>query len=1015
MNRRKVWCLTLCILSFLFVYAGTATGSVHPQKIIVAAGESSGPFYFLDEEGKPDGWMIDLWELWSKKTGIEVEFRMDTFGNSLKLVRDGEADVHAGCFYSKMRDKFMDYVLPLANVQTHFFYSTNNHGLKSLQDLRGFTIGVIKGDYALEVLERELPGASLAIFDSNKDMFDAVEQRDIKVFVKDTLIGLKTLNGRGLMDKFSYIPDQPLYSKPFLATVREGQSELANVILSGMKQITPDEKAEIEKLWTGNARAGVGDKLVVSCMIDYPPFSFRTKSGKPAGLLVDLWHLWSVRTDTDIEFRFGYWYETLDDIAHGRADVHSGLNKNTDREVWMDFTEPIFLTDTSLFSLAGQPPVTLESLKGKKVGVIRGSIQETWLKENAQLVHCVSFVGSEQMVASLLKGDVVALLDEGVALTTVLSQSGWAGKVERAENPLFYRNLYAGTIAGKKDLVRRINEGFQQITRNEIQALERRWVPETTLRHFAGQPRQLELTRRETSWLKDHQSMRLGIDPRWPPFEFVTSQGLYEGIVSEYITRLGKGLGVDITPVSEKDWPDMVDRICAQDIDMVAGPNSGEGVADYLRYSKPYLSFPLIILAREDSTLLNLRDLKGKKVGLVKDYDIEDSLDQDVPGVDLVFVSNTEEGLLSLAKGNLDALVSSTVSYRYLTSKHGITNVRVVMATPYSFSLSMGVRRDWPELAGILDKALGTITDSERDDIINHWLNIHIERFIDWTMVWQVALGILAVTGLILGIIIHANRKLAAEIVVRKRTEAALAESRGQLEEQNHELIEAAALKEDVERVTRHDLKNPLTNILSVPQLLMMSENIEEYQKAMLKRVEESGYAMLNMINRSLDLFKMERGTYKLDPVDVDLAAVARKVMADQESVANSKELPLSILLEGKPANDHATLIVQGEELMCYSMFSNLVRNAVEASPEGLPVTVELIQEGGVAVSIHNMGVVPEDIRDRFFEKYATSGKSHGTGLGTYSAKLIAEVHGGTMDFITSEEQGTTVTVRFPM
>jgi signal transduction histidine kinase len=65
-------------------------------------------------------------------------------------------------------------------------------------------------------------------------------------------------------------------------------------------------------------------------------------------------------------------------------------------------------------------------------------------------------------------------------------------------------------------------------------------------------------------------------------------------------------------------------------------------------------------------------------------------------------------------------------------------------------------------------------------------------------------------------------------------------------------------------------------------------------------------------------------------------------------------------------------------------------------------------------IAIHNAGVVPEAVRDRFFEKYATSGKRSGTGLGTYSAQLIAKAHGGHIEFTTSEAEGTRVTVVLP-
>jgi len=66
-------------------------------------------------------------------------------------------------------------------------------------------------------------------------------------------------------------------------------------------------------------------------------------------------------------------------------------------------------------------------------------------------------------------------------------------------------------------------------------------------------------------------------------------------------------------------------------------------------------------------------------------------------------------------------------------------------------------------------------------------------------------------------------------------------------------------------------------------------------------------------------------------------------------------------------------------------------------------------------VDIHNQGAVPESIRDRFFERYVTYGKQYGTGLGTYSAMLIARAHGGNISFTTSREEGTHLLVTLPV
>jgi CheY-like chemotaxis protein len=93
-------------------------------------------------------------------------------------------------------------------------------------------------------------------------------------------------------------------------------------------------------------------------------------------------------------------------------------------------------------------------------------------------------------------------------------------------------------------------------------------------------------------------------------------------------------------------------------------------------------------------------------------------------------------------------------------------------------------------------------------------------------------------------------------------------------------------------------------------------------------------------------------------------------------------------------------------------MLGNLMKNAIEASPEGGTVTVSI--EGPrdvIMVRLHNAGAVPEAIRDSFFEKYHSVGKTDGTGLGTYSARLMARTQGGDISMRTSAETGTTISI----
>jgi CheY-like chemotaxis protein len=269
--------------------------------------------------------------------------------------------------------------------------------------------------------------------------------------------------------------------------------------------------------------------------------------------------------------------------------------------------------------------------------------------------------------------------------------------------------------------------------------------------------------------------------------------------------------------------------------------------------------------------------------------------------------------------------------------------------------------------------------------------------------------------GLEIGAVDYITKPVIPTILLaRVKTHLELKKAREDLEKQNEILKENVRLREDVDRITRHDLKTPLSGIIGFPDAIKMAGDLNEEQTEMLDMIEESGYKMLDMINLSLDLYKMETGKYKFDPVPVNLLAVVNKIFKEIRDEVEARELSIKILVRGEPANQQDLFLIQGDELLCYSMLSNIIKNAVEASPVSEQVEVAMTSGESAVIGIHNAGAVPIDIRETFFEKYTTSGKPGGTGLGTYSAKLIAQTLGGNIQLETSDKAGTTITIELP-
>lgn len=268
--------------------------------------------------------------------------------------------------------------------------------------------------------------------------------------------------------------------------------------------------------------------------------------------------------------------------------------------------------------------------------------------------------------------------------------------------------------------------------------------------------------------------------------------------------------------------------------------------------------------------------------------------------------------------------------------------------------------------------------------------------------------------GLRLGAVDYIHKPFSIPAVeARVATHLELVQAKRALLEKNAALEEIAKLRDDIDRITRHDLKIPLNAIIGFPQLLLMDDNLSEGQRELLNHVIRAGHEMLAMINRSLDLFKMETGRYHYAPENFDMAALLQTIIKDLDPLSKNSQAKIEIVINGE-IYTHQEFIVVAEKILCYSLFANLLKNAIEAAPQGKGIKITLQhQDQEDLIAITNPGTVPESIREHFFDKYITFGKASGTGLGTYSAKLMAQVQQGSIEMNTNTEE-TTVTVRLP-
>ena len=272
--------------------------------------------------------------------------------------------------------------------------------------------------------------------------------------------------------------------------------------------------------------------------------------------------------------------------------------------------------------------------------------------------------------------------------------------------------------------------------------------------------------------------------------------------------------------------------------------------------------------------------------------------------------------------------------------------------------------------------------------------------------------------GLNLGAVDYIRKPISVPMVLaRLATHLELARNRKELVKKNEILEEVVRLREDLERITQHDLKGPLAAMLGFSEVVLEEANLSDYHAECLQQGIQAAHRMLELVNRSLDLYRIETGCYHYEPHPFDIAKLTQRVCNDLAALSRQRSVAVVITMLGhESASAEGFCPLVADATLCYFLLANLIKNALEAAPpvSQVTVTIDMQKAESMRIAIHNQGMVAEAVRARFFGKYETFGKEQGTGLGTYSAQLMAQAQGGRVCMETSQQTGTVVTIYLP-
>lgn len=288
----------------------------------------------------------------------------------------------------------------------------------------------------------------------------------------------------------------------------------------------------------------------------------------------------------------------------------------------------------------------------------------------------------------------------------------------------------------------------------------------------------LTLTDEENAWLAAHPQLKLGVDASWPPFEFRDQEGRYQGLAADYIAMIQQRLGVTFKPVEPSSWTEVLAQARESRIDLLPGIMSTPERQGFLAFTRPYLDFPIVILAHKGGAQpRKLADLYGLKIAVVENYAPHELLRTHHPDLNLVALPNVSSTLQALATDQVDAVVGDLASSIWSLRQLKLDGLYVSGETPYRYQLAMAVPRDKSVLVGILDKVMADMSSSEISQIQQHWVGNVVDQRMFWSDLLVYGLPTVLLLMAVLAVVIRINRRLSSEISRRIALEQELRSS----------------------------------------------------------------------------------------------------------------------------------------------------------------------------------------------------------------------------------------------
>ncbi|WP_246058392.1 transporter substrate-binding domain-containing protein [Litorilituus lipolyticus] len=744
------------------------------KPITIAINATSFPYHSVNSENEPVGLMIDLWRLWAKKQQVDIEFVPLSWNNTLAKVADGTIDIHAGLSVIDERKVFLSYSKPIFSLYTHLYIHQNLSKVSDLNDLKPYTIGVVKGSAHISFLSNHYPELEHKLFQSRPELYNAALKGEILAFTGLEKLAKDFQHYKKLNQLFPAYKRLKYQQGDYAVAVAKGNEGLLNLIEQGLANISQEEREAIERKWLGIEKQK--DALQIGVAPNFPPYMALTPSGKPQGLLIDIWRYWSSQTGINIEFIIHDLKEDVKYMRHQNIDVLMAYPQSEHTDIDGVFAEPIYESTAQIYINTVhnriQNLTQLNQLTNNKIGLVAKSTYKQQVLNAYPNLNIVLFKNTDDMLRAAETHEISAMISLVDLMNAKLIQANLQSEFYVLEAPVFSIKLAPMLHEQNDKLLSMINDGFAELDINQLVKIEKRWLQDGD-HYYKKLAQKIHLTPEEKNFIKNNEFIMMGIVDDLSPIEFIDERGEIKGINRDIAKKISERTGLKFNYKTYSSWYLLYQALLNKEVDALGGITQTDERKKHVLFSENYWQMPWVIIHPQHlGKKATLNDFFGKQLAIIKGYYLVDELREKYPLITFVLVDNRNEGLSAIQQDKVDGFIATLASATDLLKRESIVSLMISVMGSVSVDESrFGINPDKPILKDIIDKGILSISAKEKQEIYDKWFSLAINTGLDKKVVLQVGAQIGVLILLVLIVIVMWNRRLQSEIKHREQLE----------------------------------------------------------------------------------------------------------------------------------------------------------------------------------------------------------------------------------------------------